>query len=93
MRTTVIYSTLTKPELFFGLAKESLVVIAAVTMLFIFFKENFGYSILYLIPILGVVYGLLWWVAKVDPFFFKIMFERIKLKTKGNNKHGGNYYE
>jgi hypothetical protein len=56
-------------------------------------KENFGYSILYLIPILGVVYGLLWWVAKVDPFFFKIMFERIKLKTKGNNKHGGNYYE
>jgi type IV secretory pathway VirB3-like protein len=60
MRTTVIYSTLTKPELFFGLAKESLVVIAAVTMLFIFFKENFGYSILYLIPILGVVYGLLW---------------------------------
>jgi hypothetical protein len=32
-------------------------------------------------------------VAKVDPFFFKIMFERIKLKTKGNNKHGGNYYE
>jgi xanthine/uracil permease len=58
-----------QPELFFGLAKESLVVIAAVTMLFIFFKENFGYSILYLIPILGVVYGLLWWVAFAQRLF------------------------
>lgn len=93
MQTTVIYYTLTKPELFFGLAKESLVVIAAATMLFIFFKENFGYSILWLIPILMVVYGFLWWVAKVDPFFFKIAFEKINLKTKNSIKNGGNYYE
>lgn len=93
MQSTVIYSVLTKPELIAGLAKESLVVIGVVVMTFIFFKEDFGYSILWLIPVLMITYAMLWWVAKVDPFFFKVAFEKIRLRTKNFSKHKGNYYE
>lgn len=76
-----------------GLAKESLVIIGVVVMVFIFFKEDFGYSILWLVPVLTITYALLWWVAKLDPFFFKVTFEKIRLKTKNSNKHKGNVYE
>lgn len=93
MRTTVIYSTLTKPELISGLAKESLVILGVVVVIFIFFKEDFGYSILWLVPVLTISYALLWWVAKIDAFFFKIAFEKIRLRTKNSSKHKGNYYE
>lgn len=93
MQSTVIYSVLTKPELMAGLAKESLVILGVVVVIFIFFKEDFGYSILWLVPVLTITYALLWWVAKLDAFFFKVAFEKIRLRTKNFSKHKGNVYE
>lgn len=93
MQSTVIYSVLTKPELMAGLAKESWVIIGMVVMVFIFFKEDFAYSILWLIPVLMIAYAVLWWVAKLDAFFFKVAFEKIRLRTKNFSQHQGNVYE
>ena len=89
---TEVYSSITKPELVFGISHDSLFVLAIFFMLFIFIKQFSGISILWLFPSVATIYALLFITAKVDSFYFAISNLKNKLRTKQHSKNKGNLY-
>jgi type IV secretory pathway VirB3-like protein len=92
MQSAVIYSTLTKPEMIFGLPKEALPIIGGLFAIFMLGKVFMNYSILWGLPFIAIIYLLFFIVGKVDPFYFSVMQKKSSLRTPNFNKHKGNYY-
>lgn len=92
MKSVVIYSSLTRPELIFGIAKEAIPLFSIFFSLFIFFKAFANYSMLWILPITIVAYLIFFIAAKVDPFYFSVEQKKGILRTKQIHKNKGNYY-
>ena len=93
MKTTIIYSTLTKPELIMGISKDSFPFIAIPFTLFLLVKAFWDISLIYIVLVLLVVYGILWLATYIDPFYFAIFNKFNTMKTKKFTKNKGNKYD
>lgn len=92
MQSTVIYSPLTKPELVFGISKDSIFIFALFLSGFMLAKFFTDFSVIWLFPSSLIVYVSLFITAKVDPFYFTVNIRNNKLKTKRFGVNKGNLY-
>lgn len=92
MQSTIIYSSLTKPELIFGISKDSIFIFAIFLSSFMLAKFFIEFSMIWLLPSASIIYLILFIAAKVDPFYFTINNRNGKLRTKQFNKNKGNLY-
>lgn len=102
MKETVIYSTLTKPEMMFGLPKEALGFFVIFFAIFNIARLILDFSMLWILPFGILLYLIFFIAAKVDPFYFSIAMKKDKFKNKRikkgaikvrqTNKKIGDYY-
>lgn len=92
MHSTVIYTALTKPELVFGISKDSIFIFVVFIAGFMLIKLFADFSVIWLFPSGAFIYLLLFITAKVDPFYFTVNIRNTKLTTKRFSANKGNLY-
>lgn len=92
MKKTIIYSSLIRQEKIMGLPKDGLIAVFSLVMLVIISKNFYNFSIIFLLISVFISYSIVWFFVYIDPFYFSILFKKIKIKTKEYNKNKGNKY-
>ena len=103
MQSAVIYSALTRPEMILGVNKDALPLFAIFFGIFMIIKIifefmtyidaiDFSISMLWLVPLTGVLHLVFFITGKVDPFYFTIDRKFNRLRTKQFNQNKGNLY-
>ena len=103
MQTAVVYATLTRPEMVFGINKDAIPLFALLFGIFMIIKVSiqalnffelteFSLSMLWVVPFGSLVYLIFYITGKIDPFYFSIDRRCSKLRTKKFSQNRGNLY-
>ena len=90
MRTVVVYSSLTKPDLIYGLPKAASLYLSYSIALFMAGSLFWEYPFIFIFPYVVIIYGIFYITTIIDPYFFAILDK--KPTTKQKNKNKGNLY-
>lgn len=90
MRTVIVYSSLTKPDLIYGLPKEVSTYLAYFIGVFMVGNFIWEYPFILIFPYIIIIYSVFYVTTMIDPFFFAILDK--KRRTRQGDKNKGNLY-